>query len=82
LGYQRVHGELLQLGINVAPSTVKEIFNDARIDRAPEGSSTTWDGFLRSQAETLLACDFLESVTLTGVRMYVLAVIEHRTRRV
>ncbi|MEU6745956.1 hypothetical protein ABZ914_07015 [Spirillospora sp. NPDC046719] len=27
-------------------------------------------------------CDFLETVTLTGARMYVLAVIEHRTRRI
>jgi putative transposase len=29
-----------------------------------------------------LACDFFETVTLCGVRMYVLAVIEHRTRRI
>ncbi|WP_207943760.1 integrase core domain-containing protein [Actinomadura sp. KC345] len=39
-------------------------------------------GFLRSQAEALLSCDFMETVTLTGARMYVLAVIEHHTRRV
>jgi transposase InsO family protein len=32
--------------------------------------------------DALLACDFLETVTLSGVRMYVLAVIEHRTRRI
>ncbi|MFC0112240.1 integrase core domain-containing protein [Kibdelosporangium aridum] len=30
----------------------------------------------------MLACDFLETVTLTGARMYVLAVIEYSTRRV
>jgi hypothetical protein len=30
----------------------------------------------------LLACDFLETVTLTGARMYVLAVIEHHNRRI
>jgi transposase InsO family protein len=30
----------------------------------------------------LLACDFLETVTLSGARMYVLVVIEHRTRRI
>jgi hypothetical protein len=29
-----------------------------------------------------LAADFLETVTLTGARMYILAVIEHATRRV
>jgi transposase InsO family protein len=38
--------------------------------------------FLRSQAEAILAADFFETVTLTGARMCVLAVIEHATRRV
>ncbi|WP_433461830.1 integrase core domain-containing protein [Spirillospora sp. CA-128828] len=81
-GYRRVHGALLVLGIKVAASTVWEILNDAGIDPAPEHSATTWAGFLRSQAEALLACDFLETVTLTGSRMYVLAVIEHHTRHI
>ncbi|MEU6264664.1 integrase core domain-containing protein [Saccharopolyspora shandongensis] len=30
----------------------------------------------------MLACDFFETVTLSGARMYVLAVIEHTTRRI
>jgi hypothetical protein len=77
-----VHGELLVLGIKVTPSTVWEIFKDAGVDPAPERSATSWADFLRSQAEVALACDFLETVTLTGVRMYVLAVIEHHTRRI
>jgi putative transposase len=38
--------------------------------------------FLRSQAEVLLACDFFETVTLSGTRVFVLAVIEHHTRRI
>jgi putative transposase len=29
-----------------------------------------------------LACDFLETITLAGVRMYVLVVIEHAQRRI
>jgi hypothetical protein len=81
-GYRRVHGELLVLGIKVAPSTVWEILDDAGVDPAPERSATTWAGFLSSQAEALLACDFLETVTLTGARMCVLGVIEHHTRRI
>src|SRR4051794_27028791 len=81
-GYRRVHGELLVLGVKVAASTVWEILQDAGIDPAPERAASTWAGFLRSQADALLACDFLETVTLTGARMYVLAVIEHRTRRI
>ena len=30
----------------------------------------------------LLACDFSETVTLTGARLHVMAVIEHATRRI
>ncbi|MGY5036177.1 integrase core domain-containing protein [Streptomyces sp. 900116325] len=52
------------------------------IDPAPDRSATTWADFLRSQADMLLACDFIETVTLTGQRQYILAVIEHATRRV
>jgi putative transposase len=81
-GYRRLHGELFVLGVKVAPSTVWEILKEAGIDPAPERSATTWADFLRSQAEALLACDFFETVTLTGTPMFVLAVIEHHTRRI
>jgi transposase InsO family protein len=81
-GYRRVHGELLVLGVKVAASTVWEILKDAGIDPAPERACTTWAAFLRVQAGALLACDFLETITLSGAHMYVLAVIEHRTRRI
>ena len=81
-GYRRLHGELLVLGVKVAPSTVWEILKEAGVDPAPDRSSTTWADFLRSQAEALLACDFFETVTLTGTRMFVLAVTGHHTRRI
>jgi hypothetical protein len=32
--------------------------------------------------DVLLACDFIETVTLNGQRQHILAVIEHATRRV
>ena len=67
-----MHGELLVLGVRVAASTVWEILHDAGIDPAPERSSTTWADFLRSQAEALLACDFFETVTLSGARLHAL----------
>ena len=81
-GYRRVHGELITLGIKIAPSTVWEILKQKGLDPAPERASTTWADFLRSQADALLACDFIETVTLNGQRQYILAVIEHATRRV
>jgi transposase len=81
-GYRRVHGELLTLGIEVAASTVWEILRKAGIGPAPDRTATTWTQFLRSQADALLAADFIETVTLTGARMYILAVIEHASRRI
>jgi len=81
-GYRRLHGELLVLGVKVAASTVWELLKDAGIDPAPDRASSTWTQFLRSQAEALLACDFFETTTLSGAQLYVLAVIEHATRRI
>jgi transposase len=81
-GYRRIHGKLLVLGIKTAASTVWEILPQAGINPAPERTSATWASFLRSQADALLACDFFETVTLTGTRLYVPAVIEHASRRI
>jgi len=61
---------------------VWEILGQAGIDPASERTSATWASFLRSQADVLLACDFFETVTLNGARLYVLAVIEHASRRI
>jgi putative transposase len=81
-GYRRMHGELATLGVKIAASTVWEILKEAGIDPAPQRSTTTWADFLRGQADALLAVDFIETLTLTGQRQYILAVIEHATRRV
>jgi putative transposase len=81
-GYRRVHGELLVLDVRVAASTVSEILHEPGINPAPDRASSTWANFLRSQAEALQACDFIETVTLAGTRLYVLAGIEHASRRV
>jgi hypothetical protein len=81
-GHRRIHGELRTLGIKVATSTVWEMLHGAGVDPAPDRTATTWAGFLRWQAHALLAADFIETVTLIGVRLYVLAVIEHTSRRI
>jgi putative transposase len=56
-------------GVKAAPSAVREILQEAGAGPAPDRSSTTWADFLRSQAAALLACDFFETVTLTGTRI-------------
>jgi hypothetical protein len=73
---------ILVLGIKVAASTVWKILKEARIDPPPERSSSTCADFLHSQADALLACDFFETITLTGARLHELAAIEHATRRI
>jgi transposase len=81
-GYRRVHGELAALGITVAPSTVRQILKDAGIGPAPRRDGPGWPEFLRSQAQGILALDFFTADLLNGTKVYVLAVIEHGSRRV
>jgi putative transposase len=81
-GYRRIHGELAGRGIMVAPSTVWQILKSAGINRAPRRGGPSWAEFLRSQAQEILALDFFPAGLLNGTKVYVLAVIEHRTRRI
>jgi putative transposase len=81
-GYRRIHGELAGLGVKVAASTAWEILKNAGIDTAPRRCGPTWSQFLHSQAETILACDFFTADLLDGTQAYVLAVIEHASRRI
>jgi putative transposase len=80
-GYRRIHGELAGLGVQAAASTVWQILKNAGIHPAPRRSGLAWAQFLRSQAEAILACDFFTADLLDGTQAYVLAVVEHATRR-
>jgi hypothetical protein len=68
--------------VKIAASTAWEILKNAGIDPAPRRTAPTWSQFLRSQADAILACDFFTADLLDGTRAYVLAVIEHVTRRI
>jgi putative transposase len=81
-GYRRIHGELAGLGVTVAPSTVWQILKRAGIDPAPRRDGPGWPEFLRSQAQGILALDFFTADLLNGAKVYVLAAIEHGSRRV
>jgi len=81
-GYRRIHGELAGLGVKVAASTVWEILKKAGVGPAPRRTGPPWSQFLRSQAEAILAYDFFGADLLDGTQAYVLAVIEHATRRI
>jgi len=81
-GYRRIHGELAGLGITLAPSTVWEILKAHGIEPAPRRAGPGWAEFLRGQAHAILAIDFFTARTLNGATIYVLAVIEHASRRI
>jgi putative transposase len=67
--------------VQAAASTVWQILKNAGIDPAPRRSGLAWAQFLRSQAEAILACDFFTADLTDGTQAYVLAVVEHATRR-
>ena len=81
-GYRRIHGELAGLGVKVAPSHVWEILRTSGLQPGRQLNGPTWSQFLRSQADTILACDFFTADLPGGTQAHVLAAIEHATRRI
>jgi putative transposase len=82
-GDQRIQGELLGLGFQVGASTVRRVLKRLRIPPAPQRSQSTWRQFLRTQATTMLGCDFFHvDCAVTLRRVYVFFVVEVGTRYV
>jgi putative transposase len=79
-GQERIANELLlKLGLQVSPRTVGKYMPGPAPGR-PRGDQR-WSTFLRNHARAIIACDFCVAVTSRFRVLYVLVVIEHRSRR-
>jgi putative transposase len=81
-GYRRIVGELKGLGITVSATSVRKVLREGGVQPAPERSQSSWRPFLRAQAASMLACDFLTVETAFLRRIYVLFFISLETRRI
>jgi putative transposase len=81
-GYQRIVGELAGLGYVVSANSVRAILLRHGLPRAPERDELSWRQFLRQQATSILACDFLTIETVTLKRIYVLFFVSLERRQV
>jgi putative transposase len=79
-GYRRIHGELVTMGIVIAPSSVWAILKRHGVEPSPRGSGPTWAEFLAAQARGLMACDFFHVDTILLRRLYVLVFIHQDSR--
>ncbi len=81
-GYKRIVGELNGLGISVSATSVRKVLLAAGLRPAPERIRCSWRDFLRAQAASVLACDFLTVETEFLQRIYLLFFISLATRRI
>jgi hypothetical protein len=81
-GYRRIVGELRGLGITVSATSVRKVLLGEGLQPAPRRSHSSWRVFLRAQARSMLACDFLTVETAFLQRIYVLFFISLATRRI
>jgi putative transposase len=81
-GYRRIVGELKGVGIAVSATSVRKVLLEAGLQPAPERGHSSWRAFLRAQAASMLACDFLTVETAFLQRIYVVFFISLATRRI
>ena len=57
-GHRRICGELRKLGFIVSPTSIRRLLTRAGLEPAPRRGGPSWREFLKSQASSIIACDF------------------------
>ena len=78
-GAERIHGELMKIGIQVAKSTIQKYIRLARPHPTP---SQNWSTFVKNHAQLVWACDFLPVIDLFFRQVYAFFIIELGSRQV
>jgi putative transposase len=76
-GAPRIHGELLELGIEISETTVAK-----HMIRRGKPPSQSWRTFLLNHAKETIALDFFTVPTATFKVLFVLIVLSHDRRRI
>jgi putative transposase len=66
----------------ISPTSVRKLLTDAGLGPAGQRGGLSWSEFIRSQAQSMIACDFFTVDTVALRRIYVPFFIELSTRRV
>ena len=74
--------ELRKLGYVVSATSIRRLLAGAGLAPAPRRGGPSWREFLRSQAGSMIACDFLTVETILLPPLPVLFFIAHANRRV
>jgi putative transposase len=78
-GAERIQGELLKLGRDVAKGTVQRYMRGVRAPREP---NQNWSAFVKTHVKDVWACDFLPVVDLWFRTVFVFFIMELEPRRV
>jgi putative transposase len=78
-GAERIHGELLKLGIHVSKRTIQKYLRHAG---TPGSSGQTWATFLRNHGQDIWACDVLQVTDVLFRPLFAFFITDLESRRV